>query len=233
MAPGLLPSGSETREYASRSKHPLAPRWGAGGPKTGRVPWSCRRRGQQLSSRSLRAPSITRLMHRERSSLERAVRAVSEQASTANALVREALDALGDSHPVTLHAKVLRLELLNVKADLERELGQLVLDCSSCGRTVHWVAGLGVTPGHWAHREPAPRTHSLGLKRRKDSLQETALKRVPLRVLESDDALRSDMIRQFHGLATQAWWKSFRISRRTRVIEELRRTLLPEDREDS
>jgi hypothetical protein len=51
---------------------------------------------------------------------------------------------------------MLRLELLNVKADLERELGQLVLDCSDCGRTVHWVAGLGVSPGHWAHREPAP-----------------------------------------------------------------------------
>jgi hypothetical protein len=21
---------------------------------------------------------------------------------------------------------------------------------------VHWVGGLGVSPGHWAHREPAP-----------------------------------------------------------------------------
>jgi hypothetical protein len=21
---------------------------------------------------------------------------------------------------------------------------------------VHWVSGLGVVPGHWAHREPAP-----------------------------------------------------------------------------
>ena len=55
-----------------------------------------------------------------------------------------------------MRAKMLRLELLNVKADLERELGQLRLDCSSCGRMVHWVAGLGVTRGHWAHREPAP-----------------------------------------------------------------------------
>ncbi len=51
---------------------------------------------------------------------------------------------------------MLRLELLNVKADLERELGRLVLDGSRCGRTVHWVPGLGVSPGHWAHREPAP-----------------------------------------------------------------------------
>ncbi len=47
-------------------------------------------------------------------------------------------------------------ELLNVKADLERELEQLVLDCLKCGQRVHWVPGLGVTAGHWAHREPAP-----------------------------------------------------------------------------
>ena len=60
------------------------------------------------------------------------------------------------SHPVTLQAKVLRLELLNVKADLERELGLFVLHCTACGLDVHWVSGLGVTPGHWAHREPAP-----------------------------------------------------------------------------
>lgn len=44
---------------------------------------------------------------------------------------------------------MIRLELLTVKADLERELGRLVLDCSSCGHTVHWVAGLGVSSGHW------------------------------------------------------------------------------------
>jgi hypothetical protein len=34
-----------------------------------------------------------------------------------------------------------RLELLNVKADLERELGGLVLHCTACGLGVHWVAG--------------------------------------------------------------------------------------------
>lgn len=74
-----------------------------------------------------------------------------------DAIVNEALDSgLDGSHPVTLHAKMLRLELLNVKADLERELAQLVLDCSDCGRRVHWVTGLGPSPGHWAHSEPAP-----------------------------------------------------------------------------
>jgi hypothetical protein len=43
-------------------------------------------------------------------------------------IVDEELDAgLDGSHPVTRHAKVLRLERLNVKADLERELARLVL----------------------------------------------------------------------------------------------------------
>lgn len=99
-------------------------------------------------------PAIVR---REWDILERAVRAVSEQAAAASAIVDEALDAgLDGSHPIALQAKMLRLELLNVKADLERELGRLVLDCTDCGRTVHWVAGLGIEVGHWAHREPAP-----------------------------------------------------------------------------
>jgi hypothetical protein len=67
--------------------------------------------------------------------------------SAADSLVNEALDAgLDGSHPVTVHAKMLRLELLSVKADLERELAHLVLDCSRCDRTVHWVAGLGIVP---------------------------------------------------------------------------------------
>ena len=79
-------------------------------------------------------------------------------------LVDEALDAgLDGSHPVTLQAKMLRLELLNVKADLERELGRLVLDCTDCGQTVHWVAGLGVTVGHWSHREPGPQPQACPL----------------------------------------------------------------------
>jgi hypothetical protein len=96
-------------------------------------------------------------MRQERDILERAVRAVSEQAAKADAVVDEAVAAgLDGSHPVTLQAKMLRQELLQVKADLERELEHLVLDCSACGRTVHWIAGLGASPGHWAHGEPAP-----------------------------------------------------------------------------
>jgi hypothetical protein len=93
----------------------------------------------------------------KRNILERAVRTLSEQASAASELVSEAIDAgLGGSHPITVHAKMLRLELLRTKAALERELGRLVLHCSRCWRTVHWVPGLRVQPGHWAHSEPAP-----------------------------------------------------------------------------
>lgn len=93
----------------------------------------------------------------ERNILERAVQTVAEQAKNASAIVDEAHNAgLDGSHPVTLQAKKLRLELLNVNADLERELGRLVLQCTACGQRVHWVPGVGVSPGHWAHREPAP-----------------------------------------------------------------------------
>jgi hypothetical protein len=93
----------------------------------------------------------------ERDILERGVRTVAEQAKNASAIVDEAHDAgLDGSHPVTLQAKMLRLELMNVKGDLERELGRLVLHCTACGQRVHWVSGVGVSPGHWGHRFPAP-----------------------------------------------------------------------------
>jgi hypothetical protein len=79
---------------------------------------------------------------RQRDILERAVHAVTEQAAAASAIVDQAHAAgLDGSRSVTVQAKMLRLELLNVKADLERELGTLVLDCTECGRTVHWSAG--------------------------------------------------------------------------------------------
>jgi hypothetical protein len=92
------------------------------------------------------------MSRQEREVLEHAVHTIAEQAANADDLVKEAAVAGGGDHPVTVHAKMLRLELLKVKADLERELGQLVLDCTDRGRTVHWVAGLGVSPGHWGSR---------------------------------------------------------------------------------
>jgi hypothetical protein len=97
------------------------------------------------------------MARRERDILEHAVRSVGEQAAKADDLVDEAIGVgHGRSDPLVTHAKMLRLELLKVKADLERELEDFSLNCSKCGLDVHWVSGLGVSPGHWAHREPAP-----------------------------------------------------------------------------
>ena len=96
------------------------------------------------------------MARRERDIPEHAVRTIAEQDSKADELVGEAKAAGGGDHPVTVHAKMLRVELLKVKADLERELEDFVLNCSKCGLDIHWVSGLGVQPGHWAHREPAP-----------------------------------------------------------------------------
>jgi hypothetical protein len=93
---------------------------------------------------------------REREILEHAVHTIAEHAAKADELVDEAKAAGGGDHPVTVHAKMLRLELLKVKADLERELEDFSLNCTKFGLDVHWVSGLGVSPGHWAHGEPAP-----------------------------------------------------------------------------
>lgn len=89
--------------------------------------------------------------------LEHAVHTITEQAAKADDLVDEAIDVgHGRSDPLVTHAKMLRLGLLNVKADLERELEDFSLNCSKCGLDVHWVSGLSVMPGHWAHAEPGP-----------------------------------------------------------------------------
>ena len=80
---------------------------------------------------------------REREILERAVHAVAEQAAKADGLVDEVLAAgASESDPITIHAKMLRLELLRVKAELERELGTLVLNCTACGMEVRWFQAL-------------------------------------------------------------------------------------------
>jgi hypothetical protein len=93
----------------------------------------------------------------ERAVLERAIRRVTEQAANANAIVDEAMDAgLDGSEPFVVNLKMLRAELLSVKGELERELERVVLDCVVCGVSAHYVGGLGVRAGHWAHAEPAP-----------------------------------------------------------------------------
>jgi hypothetical protein len=65
---------------------------------------------------------------------------------------------LDGSDKIVVGTKMLRAELLWVKADLERELEREVLGCAVCGRTVHYVGGLGIRAGHWSHAEPA--THA-------------------------------------------------------------------------
>src|SRR5207342_2444000 len=50
----------------------------------------------------------------------------------------------GRSDPLITHAKMLRLELLKVKADLERPLEDFSLSGSTCGLDVHLVSGLGI-----------------------------------------------------------------------------------------
>jgi hypothetical protein len=90
----------------------------------------------------------------ERAVLVRAIR-VTEQAANANALVEDAMGTGLGSHRIVVSIKMLRVEL-SVKADLERELERIVLDCAACGRTAHYIGGLGVRAWHWAHAEPAP-----------------------------------------------------------------------------
>jgi hypothetical protein len=88
--------------------------------------------------------------------LSELVAPIADQAAKADDAVDEAAAACGGSHPVTVQAKLLRQELLIIKADFEQTLETFVLDCRACGREVHWIGGLCVRPGHWAHREPAP-----------------------------------------------------------------------------
>ncbi len=89
------------------------------------------------------------MVKRERETLEHAVHTVAEQAGKADDLVNDAIEVgHGRSDPLVTHAKMLRLELLKGKADLEHQLEDFSLNCSKCGLDVHWVSGLGITPGH-------------------------------------------------------------------------------------
>jgi hypothetical protein len=79
---------------------------------------------------------------RERDVLEPAVHTVTEQAAKTNTIIDESMEAgLAADHPVTIAAKEVRLELLGVKAELERELSKLVLNCTEWGMAVHWIPG--------------------------------------------------------------------------------------------
>jgi hypothetical protein len=52
-------------------------------------------------------------------------------------------------------------DLLRTKHALENEIVAVILDCSRCGRRVHWCRAKGSELGHWAHAEPAPDDHGL------------------------------------------------------------------------
>ena len=56
-------------------------------------------------------------------------------------------------------------DLLRTKHEAEDVLVAFVLDCSRCGRRVHWVPGEGCELGHWAHADPAPEDHPPRLPR--------------------------------------------------------------------
>src|SRR5262245_10492936 len=97
------------------------------------------------------------MARRERDILERAVHSISAQAAKTNDLIDGAPRRTSGRSPVTVRAKMLRLELLKTKAELERGLSEFVLDCTACGMDVHWVQGISMAdPGHWGHRLPAP-----------------------------------------------------------------------------
>src|SRR5262245_46700574 len=59
-------------------------------------------------------------MPSDREILERAVAAISREASNTSDLIDEGMGTLPADHPVTIAAKMLRLELLKTKAELER-----------------------------------------------------------------------------------------------------------------
>jgi hypothetical protein len=101
--------------------------------------------------------TVCRMTPEERAVLEPAILRITGQEASADEIVGEAMAAGVDgSNEIVVWTKMLRAELLSVKADLERELEKVVHDCTVCGKRVHYVGGLGVRAGHWAHAEPAP-----------------------------------------------------------------------------
>ena len=98
---------------------------------------------------------------------------------------------LDPDRPVTNVAKRLRLELLWVKAELERELGKLVLNCTVCDMEVHWVSGVSMADrGHWGH--PFQAANGEPVVQRRHGLR------------------RSDVIAKSVPCACRGWWTSER-----------------------
>ena len=81
------------------------------------------------------------MVTRERHVLEESVITIAEQARRADDLVD--LAATSEREDVIWHAKVLRLELLKVKADLERELAR-GRTADPAGSASHWSPGSAI-----------------------------------------------------------------------------------------
>jgi hypothetical protein len=71
----------------------------------------------------------------------------------ADELVDEQIEGHGRSERLVTHAKMLRLERLNVKADLERELEDFPQLLEMRPRRTLGQRSRRATPGHWAHRD--------------------------------------------------------------------------------
>jgi hypothetical protein len=70
----------------------------------------------------------------DRDILGSAARAVAAQAAKVDAVVSEAIDAgLDGSDPITVAVKMVQVELLRVKGELERQLARLVLRLRPAG----------------------------------------------------------------------------------------------------
>jgi hypothetical protein len=79
------------------------------------------------------------------------------------ALVAEAREHHADQ-AVMAAARQMASDVQRSKHAAEDVLVAFVLDCSRCGRRVHWVPGEGCELGHWAHAEPAPNDHAPRLR---------------------------------------------------------------------
>jgi hypothetical protein len=102
----------------------------------------------------------------EREILERTVQAIADRATDAYRVVEEAHEVdPRDESGLVAAAKRLRMELLQTKAELERELGNVLLHCRRCNRRVHWVPGSERSQGIGRTRSRRPRGTNLSSER--------------------------------------------------------------------
>jgi len=91
--------------------------------------------------------------HDELTVLMRSARELAKLCRDGAALVAEAREHHADP-AVMAAARKMASDLQRTKHAAEDVLVAFVLDCSRCGRRVHWVRGEGCNLSHW-HAEPA------------------------------------------------------------------------------